>query len=322
MSQSVLSIIIPTYNESKDIKLCLESIACQKIKKNKIEVILVDNYSTDDTISIVKSFSKKINIRVIFNKVKDAEVSKMKGFLKAKGDFFMYLDADMVLSDENFVRKMTFPLEEDDSIVGVFIRFLVNPTHHPLTRTLSYDEWQRDPIFKYFTTSIKEIIVEKRKNYFFCALTREKIPPQGLMIYRRNLIIDYVSNETQLIDNEIPAVLFNMGYTNFAYVPETGVYHHLLRSLAELYKKRIRNLQRTYFPNKKKRLFKWINWNKDLPKIGIWLIYTNSIILPIFVAMYHFLKYRDLCFFNEPVINLVSTYSIIFGVLNNAKNKK
>lgn len=321
MKKIDLSIVIPAYNESRDLPNCLNSIANQNYPKDKFEVIVVDNFSKDDTIKIARSFSKKMNIRILKNPIKDAEVSKMVGFKNSSGKYFMYMDADMCFSDNEFISKMLYPLKNNNTISGVFVKFLVDKKHPPLTRTLSYDEWQRDPIFRFFTTSVKEIIKEKKKGYFLCKCEEKNIPPQGLMIYRKQLINKYAESQKQLIDNEIPAVLVNSGHKNFAYVPETGIYHLLLRSLPELAKKRIRNLKRTYYPNKGKRLFKWINWKRDWPKIGIWMLYTNSIILPVLYAIIKSIKYKDACLLNEPAINLVSTYAIIYGVLSN-KNEK
>ncbi len=317
-----LSIAIPTYNEEIDLKTCLEAISSQDYPKKLFEIIIIDNYSTDKTLSVAKSFSKKINIKILNNKIKDAEVSKKIGFDNSDGEFFMYLDADMRFSDKDFIKKMLRPLQEEKDIVGVFVRFLVSKNHPSLTRTLSYDEFQRDPIFRFFTVGIDEIIKERKLNYAVCECNEMHIPPQGLMIYRRDLVEDYVKSQNQLIDNEIPAVLIKRGYRKFAFVEDTGVEHLLLRSLNELWRKRVRNLERTYYPNQNKREFKWISWKKDWPKIGIWMLYTNSIIFPVISAIYKSIKYKDLCFFNEPVLNLVSTYSIIWGVLSIKKGKK
>jgi glycosyltransferase involved in cell wall biosynthesis len=322
MGKIEFTIVIPTYNESRDLGDCLKSIANQDYPKDKFEVIIVDNYSKDNTLDIAKSFSEKINLRTYLNPIKDAEVSKMLGFRKSKGTYFMYLDADMRFSDSKFISKMLFPFSKNKEVSGVFVKFLVNQNHSALTRTLSYDEWQRDPIFKFFTTSVSEIIKEKRENYYLCICDKYTVPPQGLMIYRKSLIKDYAKNQKQLIDNEIPALLVSKGHNNFAFVPETGVYHLILRNLKELSHKRIRNLQRTYYPNKDKRLFTWINWKKDWPKIGIWLLYTNSIFLPVLSAIIKSLKHKDFCFLNEPILNMVSTYSIIYGVLSNFNNGK
>ena len=316
MTKLDLTIVIPTYNEERDIRECLKSIAEQKIDKRKVEIIIVDNYSTDKTLEIAKEFEKKINLRIMKNKIKDAEVSKMLGFTRARGELFMYLDADMRFSDPFFLNKMLFPFQDDSRIVGNFIRFKVNMGYPALTRTLSYDEWQRDPVLKFFTAGVNEIVYAKKKEYWLCVCNKIKIPPQGLMIYKKKLIEKIVKNSPQLIDNEVPALFVEKGYKYFAYVPDTGVYHLLVRSLKELWKKRVRNLQRTYFPNKKNRKFRWINWGKDWPKVGIWLLYTHFFIFPILISIKKSIKYRDICFLNEPLLNLVSTYSMIYGVLS------
>ncbi len=313
----LFTITIPTYNEERDLGECLESISRQDFPKERFEVIIVDNYSQDKTVQIAKSYSKKINLRVILNKIKDAEVSKKVGYDNSKGEFFMYLDADMRFSDENFIKKTLFPFENDKRIVGNFIRFTVNKKHPPLTRALSYDEFQRDPIFKFFTIGIEKIVIEKKKDYWLCKCSKDKIPPQGLMIYRKALIKNYIKDKKQLIDNEIPAVLVGEGHYYFAFVPSTGVEHLLLRSLKELWRKRVRNLERTYVPNVESRKFRWIDWKNDWPKVGIWMLYTNILIFPMISAIYKSLKYGDSCFLSEPMLNLVSTYSMVYGVLKN-----
>ena len=69
---------------------------------------------------------------------------------------------------------------------------------------------------------------------------------------------------------------------------------------------------------KESRKFSWISWKKDWPKVGIWLLYTHSF-LPLFSAIAKAIKHKDICFLNEPTLNIVSTYSIIYGVLLNIK---
>ena len=314
-----LTIAIPTYNEEKDLKQCLGAIANQTYNKDLVQIIIVDNYSEDKTLEIANEFSSKINIKIIKNKIKDAEVSKKLAFDNSDSDLFMYLDADMTFSSAEFLEKMIFPFQDDDKIAGNFVRFIPNKNHPPLTRALSYDEFQRDPIFKFFTVGIKQVLVENKGPYWLCKCTPDKIPPQGLMIYRKNLISEYAKTQDQLIDNEIPAVLVENKNYYFAYVPSVGVEHLLLRSLKELWHKRVRNLNRTYFPNVTERKFKWIDWKKDAPKIGIWMLYINSLFLPIINSTIKMLKYKDSAFLTEPMLNLVSTYSIIYGVLLNKR---
>ncbi len=315
MEKIELSIVIPAYNEEKDIEDCLNSIASQDYSGFLFEVIIVDNYSTDNTVKLAKSFSNKINIKIIKNRIKDAEVSKKIGYDNAKGKYFMYLDADMRFADKDFIKKMLFPFKDDKKIAGNFVRFRLNRNHPPLTRAFSYDEFQRDPILRFFTVGIKDVVVEKKQDYWLCKCKINNIPPQGLMVYKKDLIKDYIKDKKQLIDNEIPAVLVENGFYYFAYVHSTGVEHLLLRSLPELWHKRIRNLRRTYYSNIETRKFRWLNFKKDWPKAMLWMIYTNSIVLPVISALYKTIKYKDTCFLSEPMLNIVSTYSMVYGVL-------
>jgi len=53
-SQPCVSIFIPTYNDQTDLSACLESLRCLDYPKQKIEIVIWDNHSFDDTISMVE----------------------------------------------------------------------------------------------------------------------------------------------------------------------------------------------------------------------------------------------------------------------------
>ena len=54
-----ISVIIPTYKEPEVVLECIKSLDTQKLVNKKFEVIVVDDGSTDNTPSIVKSYSAK-----------------------------------------------------------------------------------------------------------------------------------------------------------------------------------------------------------------------------------------------------------------------
>ena len=87
------SIVVPTKNEEKNIKKCLESIINQK--KLSIEIIIIDGYSTDKTIIISKKIKKNKNIKIrnIFFRG-PAEKAIAKGIHLAKGKYIVFLGAD------------------------------------------------------------------------------------------------------------------------------------------------------------------------------------------------------------------------------------
>lgn len=98
---SLISVIITTKNEEANIKNCLDSILNQNYPKDKIEIIVVDNNSTDKTKNIVEEFKRgfsQLNVK-LFNYGPERSAQRNFGVEKSSGEYFLYLDADMTLSE-------------------------------------------------------------------------------------------------------------------------------------------------------------------------------------------------------------------------------
>lgn len=102
----LLSIIITTKNEERNIKNLLESIKKQNFKS--YEVILVDNYSVDRTKEIARSYGW-----VVLEKGPERSAQRNFGVSKAQGKYVLILDADMVL--EEGILKELFEKAQSDS---------------------------------------------------------------------------------------------------------------------------------------------------------------------------------------------------------------
>ena len=101
----LISIIIPAHNVERYIKNCLISVFDQTYKN--IEVILVDDFSTDKTVEIAKSFQKNhSNLKIIslknygLKKKSGISIARNLGIKFAKGKFIALLDADDLWSKE------------------------------------------------------------------------------------------------------------------------------------------------------------------------------------------------------------------------------
>ena len=96
----VVSVIIPTLNEARHIKTCLDSILNQSYPKDKYEVLVVDSDSTDGTIDIVNAYcGKHNNVTLIFEDKKSASAARNKGIEMAKGKIIAFVDADTIISE-------------------------------------------------------------------------------------------------------------------------------------------------------------------------------------------------------------------------------
>lgn len=86
-----VSIIVTTKNEENSLEQCLRSIVSQTYKN--IELILVDNNSEDNTKEIAEKYT-----RLVFIKGPERSAQRNYGAKKAKGDYYLFLDADMRLT--------------------------------------------------------------------------------------------------------------------------------------------------------------------------------------------------------------------------------
>lgn len=92
-----LSVIIPAYNEEKRLPETLQDIATFLESYDKeVEVLVIDDGSTDKTIEVSNSFSNAIkHLRVIAQEQNQGKGAAVKrGMLEAKGDWKLFMDAD------------------------------------------------------------------------------------------------------------------------------------------------------------------------------------------------------------------------------------
>jgi len=101
MSNSKISVVVPIYNAEKYIEKCIESIINQTYKK--IEILLINDGSTDNSKSICEMYAKKDNRIKILNQ-KNGGVSKARknGIKHSNGQYITFVDADDYIDKEMY----------------------------------------------------------------------------------------------------------------------------------------------------------------------------------------------------------------------------
>lgn len=112
-----LSIIVPVYNAEKYLSECLRSLMQQSIED--IEIILVDDLSTDRSRDIIKEFTEKDDrIKAIYNTT-NRGVSKTRncGLENAKGEFIGFVDSDDYVDHKMYEKMYSIAIRSSAEIV-------------------------------------------------------------------------------------------------------------------------------------------------------------------------------------------------------------
>ena len=119
-----ISVIVPVYNVEKWLNMCIDSILAQSYKN--LEIILVNDGSTDKSKDICDSYSKKDNrVRVLNIKNSGQSVARNIGLKEAKGDYILFIDSDDYISDKAIIEKFINILDSNnyDFIYTSYCRF-------------------------------------------------------------------------------------------------------------------------------------------------------------------------------------------------------
>jgi len=112
MKKPLISVVVPTKNSEGFLEQCLRTIKEQTYKN--LEIIVVDNNSTDKTKEIAKKYTK-----LIFNKGPERSTQRNYGASKARGDYLLFIDSDMELT-KNVVKDCIRRIQNTD-IGGLII---------------------------------------------------------------------------------------------------------------------------------------------------------------------------------------------------------
>lgn len=90
----MISVIIPAYNAEKTIERAVHSIVCNRSADTAIEIVIIDDGSTDATALICDRFSHDSMIHVIHTKNHGMAAARNAGLLEAKGEYIGFVDSD------------------------------------------------------------------------------------------------------------------------------------------------------------------------------------------------------------------------------------
>lgn len=248
MNTPLVSVIIDTYNYGHFIEEAIESVLRQDFPPTEIEIIVVDDGSTDDTSHRVKKYENKI--QYIYQDNKGQGGAFNTGFNLAKGQIICLLDSDDYYYP-NKIREVMIKFNEDQEIGVVhhkvhFVDRAGKKLRAAPFRPALADGWLKETILKYgYCPAIPAIALSYRK----CYLDRILPIPEE----------DFRLSADSYLSTQVP-LLSRLGvvrkYLSCYRLHETNNWAHAVTTLEEI-EKRLRHTQRRahYVELRAKELF-------------------------------------------------------------------
>ncbi len=132
----LVSVIIPTFNEEKDISACILSLKNQTY--SPLEIIVVDDGSTDNTRKVIKDQK----IKLLSQLHRGPGPARNFGAKHAKGEILVFVDSDMTF-DSEFVKYLTLPIKDKKTIGTFTTEEFVSNWNNSWSRCWNYNNGNR-----------------------------------------------------------------------------------------------------------------------------------------------------------------------------------
>ena len=120
-----VSFVMSTHNCREYTKRCLLSIRKQDYPQDRVEIIVVDTYSTDGTREVAEKLGARVILMVNTGYMEGKGGTKSTGCEKANGEIVITIDSDNKLVEKDWIQNMIYPLVNNKDIAYCISRMAV-----------------------------------------------------------------------------------------------------------------------------------------------------------------------------------------------------
>ena len=153
MHNKKVSIIVPVYNVEQYVEKCILSILNQSYRN--IEVIIVDDGSTDDSYNVCTNLQKESPNKIKLFKKENGGLSSARNFglSQAKGEYISFVDSDDIIS-QDFIEKLVSLIEETGSSISCCqVAKFSNEEKPKFTHTVEHSEYNTKKAIELLVTN-------------------------------------------------------------------------------------------------------------------------------------------------------------------------
>ena len=286
-----ISVIVPIYNVENYIEKCILSIINQTY--TNLEIILVDDGSTDNSSKIIDEYAKKDSrIKVIHKKNEGVSIAKNLGMKESTSNFISFIDSDDTVTPD-YIEILYNNLINTNSDISVIGYKVVTENNNILFDSIYGCNLKKDQVIVYEgIEKIKELLLQKTIKNFGCKL------------YRKDVLINFpvgVTYEDIVFSLEVIMRSKRVVYTN------KSLYNYLKRNNSITATISSKNLND--FANAIYNRYILVKENyKELDKYNIYSFFQSTIALSTKSAIIG-MKYEDVNNRIIEFINIIKEYA-------------
>jgi len=314
-----VSFVIPTLNASSILPRCLKTIREQNYPQKKVEIIIADGGSTDNTLEIAKKYGAlTINNPKILHEPGKSLASRI-----AKGELIFYTDADNILAHKDWLNLMVKPYLENPDILGFLPQTEPPPDSSSLNRYLGYLFTDPFSWFVYGNSANPKDYdkvfkpLKETRDYKIYKFDIHNHPLFGLS-QGVGTSSKFKRDEIGESDDLLAGIKLIKEGGIIAYVPKAGVYHYHVNGLSDFLRKyrwRIRNnltqkIKGMGFINREK----FLNSTRRV-KSYLFIPYSLTLFFPLIDAVRLSIKYKDSVMLWHFIISIFLAILIFYEAL-------
>jgi len=224
-----VSFIIPVLNEEKTIKNCLESILNLDYPKEKIEILISEGPSNDNTNKIIKDYSRNNNIIILQNPTGNTSIGRNICIENSTGDYIMNYSGH-VIAEKNLLKILALKLKESNKEIVAVGCSNISPEKQNFIGKVSGIAFSSFMGGKNFFVQNAEFENERYSDHISFACYRKK---------QVNEVGNFDPEFWCGQDAELDLRLIKTGY-KILYTPETKVYHFKRNTIKSLFRQMYR----------------------------------------------------------------------------------
>lgn len=321
--EKIFSIITPTYNSAKTLQMYFDGILQQDYDLSKIEILIIDGGSSDETKEIALKNSKKIDVRVMENPERLPEYAKAIGVNESKGKYCVFQDSDEVLINKESFKIRDFIFDKYKNINNVTLTGLVNPKSYGLWGDYynsigdPFSSFMYGPSFSYLEKFSKNYNFTEQVNCIIFNVDR-KIKPliDGVQTFRKKELFETLKIKNLNV-SDVPRISDLLIEKNkvFAVTKNDYVLHYSASSFLSIIKKiKFRIINNIYgdkgagFSNREEAMPNMYKYKKFL-----FLPYAFLFLPALYDGFIFTQKTRNLVFLAHPIFSFYTAFSICFN---------